>query len=197
MVQSHLLQVLALMLIDPAAASRSAAKLALFNAMGVEKCVQGQYDGFLLEPKLGYHNASADSTLTRMTFDVGVDAWADVEVVITTGKDMGVTLYTVELFQRDGPGVLTYEVGKEETGVAGIKVKGWPLRDTSSFDAPYPGFSDGKTFRAHPSVTAGGDGYILSYNDDASMYFPKPCAHSRTLVSRGRAPHAPPCAGTR
>jgi hypothetical protein len=166
--------VLALALIEPSAASRSAAKLALFSRMVAEKCVGGQYQGFLLEPKLGYHNASADATLTRMTFDVHDEEWADVEVVITTGKDMGVTLYTVDLFQarrtppatppapppphapprsptrrlarsqRDGPGVLTYEVGKEETGTAGIKVSGWPLRDASSFDAPYPGFTDRK-----------------------------------------------------
>ena len=174
MVQSHLLQVLALVLIDPAAPSRSTAKLDLFNSMTVEKCTQGQYDGFLLEPKLSYHNVSADSTLTTMTFDVDLDAWKDVEVVISTGKDMGTTLYTVELFERDGPGVLTYEIGKEETGVAGIKVRGWPLRDSSAFDAPYPGFTDTKTFHVQPAVSAG-DGYILQYSDPG-MYFPKPYA---------------------
>ena len=40
MVQSHLLQVLALSLIDPSAPSKSAAKLAIFKAAFVEKCIQ-------------------------------------------------------------------------------------------------------------------------------------------------------------
>jgi hypothetical protein len=110
-----------------------------------------------------------------MTFHVDVAAWKDVEVVIATGKDMGTTLYTVEIFQRGGAGVLTYDVGAEEVGVAGIKVKDWPLVDSSAFDAPYPGFTDGKTMRAKPAVDAAGNGHLLVY-DSSSMYFPKPYA---------------------
>ena len=66
---------------------------------------RAQYEGFLTEPGLGFHNSSADSTLTAIDLIVSLGAWADVDVEITTGKAMGVTLYTVELFQRDGPGM--------------------------------------------------------------------------------------------
>merc|ERR1712209_351526 len=53
------------------------------------------------------------------------------------GKSMDINLYTVEVYQRGGPGVLTYNVGKEEVGIADIKVENWPLVDSTSFEAPF------------------------------------------------------------
>jgi len=175
MVQSHLLQVLALALVDPDAKPRSEAKLAVLNKTTVSKCDMGQYDGFLLEPKLKYHGAFADSTLVEMTLSTTLDGWEDVELVIATGKDIGTSLYTVDFFQRDGPGVLTYEIGKEETGTGGIKVRDWPLQNSSGFVAQAPGFDKTKTLVATPSVSASGNGHILQYSDPA-LYFPKPYA---------------------
>ena len=115
-----------------------------------------------------------------MTFHIDLEGWQTVEFVIQTGKDMGTkpNQYTVELYQRNGPGLLTYEVGAEEVGVAGIKVTEWPLVNASGFEAPLPGFVSGKTFGATPSVDAKGNGYILKY-DVANLYFPKPYAMVR------------------
>lgn len=176
MVQSHLLQVMALTLIDPTSnAIVSDAKLAVFKETKVSGCRFGQYDGFLFEPKLKFHNASADATLCQVFLDVGLSAWKGVTMVIQTGKDMGETLYTVDFYQRGGKGVLTYEVGKEETGVAGIKVKNWPLKDSTSFQAPLPGFGNSKTMTVQPQVCPMGNGYILNYSNP-DMYFPKPYA---------------------
>jgi len=176
MVQSHLLQVMGLVLLEPSANSHSDAKLAIFKQTTVKQCSFGQYDGFLLEPKLGFHNASADATLCTVSLEANTGDWKDVTVVIQTGKDMGETLYTVDIYQRGmhGESVLTYEVGKEETGVAGIKVKDWPLKDASAFQAPLPGFVGSKTMTMTPNVNQG-TGYILQYSDP-NMYFPKPYA---------------------
>merc|ERR1712054_560665 len=90
--------------------------------------------------------------------------WHNVEFSIQTGKSMGATLYTVELFQRGGKGKITYSIGKEETGVAGINVTNWPLKDASAFDIPTPGFG------------ASGNGALFQY-DNADVYFPKPYAN--------------------
>jgi glucose-6-phosphate 1-dehydrogenase len=175
MVQSHLLQVMALALVDPSATPRSDAKLAIFNVTKVQGCRLAQYDGFLLEPKLTYHNATADATLCQVLLEVDLDLWKGVPIVIQTGKDMGDTLYTIEFYQRNGRGVMTYEIGKEETGVAGIKVSNWPLQDTTSFEAPLPGFKSSKNMTVTPEVNTTGSGYILNYSNP-NVYFPKPYA---------------------
>jgi len=172
MVQSHLLQVMALTLLDPTALSHSDAKLSIFQSTRVSGGSFGQYYGFLLEPKLKYHNASADATLCQINLDVSLDAWANVPITIQTGKDMGTTLYAIDFHQKDGRGILTYEIGKEETGVAGIKVTNWALKDSSAFKAPLPGFQSRETATVTPNVQAG-NGYILKY-DSPDMYFPKP-----------------------
>ena len=39
--------------------------------------------------------------------------------------------YTVEVYQRNVPGVLTYDFGKEEVGTADIKAEKWPLMDST------------------------------------------------------------------
>merc|ERR1712216_930884 len=97
----------------------------------------------------------------------------DVELVIQTGKAMDINLYSIDIYQRGGPGVLTYDIGKEEVGIADIKVKNWPLKDSSSFSAPLPGFGAGSVRKMTPNVDASGNGYILAY-DDPNLYFPKP-----------------------
>lgn len=181
MIQSHLLQVLTLALASPEAVKkdRSGAKLSLLEETVLQGASHGQYDGFLLEPKLKFHPGFADATYSDVQFQVaspsvrGGGPWAGVNVSIVTGKDTGVLRYTVEFFQRGGPGVLTYEIGKEETGVAGIRVKDWPLKDDSAFDAPAGGF-DSRTSTVRPAV-AGGSGYILNYAE-AREYFPNPYA---------------------
>jgi len=170
-----LLQVLALALVGSPDSSLSQAKIAIFNKTSVTNCSFGQYDGYLLEPKLKYHSAFADATLCYVDFSVDIEGWADVPITIATGKDMGTTLYTVEFYQRGGPGVLTFEIGKEETGLGGVKVQNWPLKDASEFQAPAPGFGSSGTIRAKPAVSSDGNGYILNYSDP-SLYFPKPYA---------------------
>jgi len=186
MVQSHLLQVLALTLLDPAQEDVTAAKMAIFSNASVSDCSGGQYEGFLLEPKLKFHADSADATLCEVLLSVDTDAWRGVPMVIRTGKDMGTTLYTVEVFQKDGPGVLTFEIGKEETGLGGVKVRDWPLADSGELSVPGPGFPHAAPaeIRMTPAVSESGNGYIVNYSDPR-LYFPKPYAlMAASLLSR-------------
>jgi len=175
MVQSHLLQVLALTMVDPAATDLSAAKLAIFNELklSAEGCELWQFDGLLESRYLKYHPTFADSTFCRVNLASSNAQWKDVELVIQTAKAMDVNLYTVEVYQRDGSGVLTYDIGKEEVGTGDIKVANWTLKDTSAFKAPAPGFIENSTLMMKPDVDASGNGYILRY-DNPNLYFPKP-----------------------
>jgi len=175
MMQSHLLQVLGLLLIDPDAPDRSDAKHTIFENLSVNTCTHGQYDGWLLEDGLSYHPDFADATYSTMTLDVNLEDWKDTEVVITTGKLMGTILYTVEMYEAGGPGVLTYNIGAESVGLANIEVSSWRDLKSSKFTAPLPGFTDDKFFQTKPDVSSKGDGYILTYDVD-NMYFPKPYA---------------------
>jgi len=179
MVQSHLLQVFSLALIDPDSAnnasSRVAAKSAIFKTARIIDGSFGQYDGFLKEPKLSYHEAFADSTLCKLDIGVDMPSWDGVSMVIQTGKDMGELAYTIDFYQADGNGTLTYEIGKEETGMAGIKVTNWPVKNTDKFEKPLPGFGEQRTKQISGPAVVNGSGYILKY-DDPGMYFPKPYA---------------------
>lgn len=174
MVQSHLLQMLTLVLMDPDAESRAGAKQAILNSTSLVDCCFGQYDGFLLEPKLGYHHDFADATWCDVLLRVDTDDWREVPMHIATGKDMGELVYTITLQQRDGPGTLTFSIGKEETGVAGVSVTNWPLAVGGDFDAPAPGFGDAGLVMMSPAVV-NGTGDIAAYNDPGA-YFPKPYA---------------------
>merc|ERR1712232_1249197 len=96
---------------------------------------------------------------------------------------MGTTLYTVEFYQKGGPGVLTFHIGREEAGIGAIHVQNWPLTDSSKFQAPMPGFGNAATREFTPAVTDG-TGFILNYNDP-EIYFPKPYAlMSAALLTR-------------
>lgn len=180
MVQSHLLQVMGLALLDPTS-NQLDQKFHILNATTTHDCTWGQYEGFLTEPYLTYHPTFADSTYVDVELRVDLDAWDAVPIHIVTGKDFGLLKYTVEFYQRDGPGLLTYEIGKEETGVAGIKVDKWPLVEYSAFKAPVGGFEDGQTITVKPQVSSKGDGYILDYTKATDMYFP--AAYAQMLAA--------------
>jgi len=80
----------------------------------------------------------------------------------------------VEFYQKDGPGVLTFEIGREEVGLGGIKVQNWELSNSDAFDVPAPGFGTAGSITATPAVSKG-NGFILNYSSP-SLYFPKPYA---------------------
>jgi hypothetical protein len=137
-------------------------------------CELWQFDGLLESKWLKYHPTFADSTFARVNLQSATDQWKDVALVIQTAKAMDINLYTVEIYQRGGPGVLTFDIGKEEVGIGDIKVTNWTLKDKSEFQAPVPGFTDGATMTVTPQVDTSGNGYILRY--DNGLYFPKPYA---------------------
>jgi len=189
MVQSHLLQVLALTLIDPDnSEDRSAAKLDIFKQTSVNNCCFGQYKDFLLEPKLSYHESFADSTWCDVHLGVNSPEWTGVPMHIVTGKDMGELVYTVELHQKHGAGVLTIEVGKEETGVAGVRVTNWPILDDSEIEVPAGGFDITNSVIVKPAVIDG-TGYIINY-DMQDMYFPKPYSIMAGALLKGDYSHS-------
>jgi glucose-6-phosphate 1-dehydrogenase len=176
MVQSHLLQVLASLMMDPAANDYSDAKLEIFKELSLSSkaCELWQFDGLLESKWLKYHASFADSTFARVNLKSSNDQWKDVDFVIQTAKAMDINLYTVEIYQRGGPGVLTIDIGKEEVGTGDIKVSNWTLKDKSAFQVPVPGFEEGATMTVTPQVDASGNGYLLQYGN--SLYFPKPYA---------------------
>merc|ERR1712048_1461891 len=106
------------------------------------------------------------------------------ELVIQTAKAMDINLYTIEIYQKDGPGVLTFDIGKEEVGIGDIKVSNWTLKDSSPFPAPVPGFEEGATVTMTPQVDKSGNGYILQYGDQ--LYFPKPYAKIVNALVEGQ-----------
>lgn len=173
--QSHLFQTLALAQISPDQSPRSEAKLEIFDNLVVKSCEHGQYNGWLFEDGLSYHPEFADATYSTMNLDSSMSAWAQTEIVMTTGKLMGMMLYTIDMYQAGGPGRVTVDIGAESVGVADIKVSNWPLVDSSRFEVPKPGFTEGETITIEPSVSSDGNGYIVSY-DPKAMYFPKPYA---------------------
>lgn len=175
MFQSHLLQTLALAQISPDQSPRSEAKLEIFDNLVVKSCEHAQYEGWLFEDDLSYHPEFADATYSTMNLDSSMSAWAQTEIVMTTGKLMGTMLYTIDMYEAGGPGRVTVDIGAESVGVADIKVSNWPLVDSSSFEVPKPGFTEGETITIEPSVSSDGNGYIVSY-DPKAIYFPKPYA---------------------
>jgi len=164
-------------MVDPNVKDLSSAKLEIFKDLSLSSkgCELWQFDGLLESKWLKYHPTFADSTFSRVNLQSLNDQWKDVELVIQTAKAMDINLYTVEVHQRDGPGVLTYNIGKEEVGTGDIKVSNWELKDSSAFQAPLPGFTEGETMKMKPVVDSSGNGYILRYNDP-TFYFPKPYA---------------------
>jgi len=176
--QSHLLQVLGNMVIDPSTdpGDIDAAKLAVFEELTVRTCNHGQYAGWLYEQDLGYHPTFADATLSTMYLTMGSETkWNETQFVITTGKLMDTTLYTVDLYQQGGPGIITLDIGAEEVGVAGIKVSNWPLQgstDQCTVTVPAPGFDTTGTLTM-TSESENETTMLVSYDTEA-LYFPTP-----------------------
>jgi glucose-6-phosphate 1-dehydrogenase len=175
MVQSHLLQVLALTIMDTKLPSETRAKMEVFENLTLFGCELKQFDGLLESRDLKYHPDFADSTFSRVRLNSSMNAWTDVELVIQTAKAMDINLYTIDVYQRGGQGVVTFDIGKEEVGTGDIKVVNWTLKNSSEFLAPLPGFSINSTSKFKPTVDAAGNGYILRYNQ-TDLYFPKPYA---------------------
>jgi len=138
-------------------------------------CEHGQYDGWLQEDGLSYHPDFADATYSTMILESKSEQWKNTEFVMTTGKLMGQHVYSIDMYQAGGPGVVRIDIGAEEVGVADIKVYDWPLKDSSDFLAPKPGFEEDKVLKFAPDVSDSGNGFILSY-DPEQLYFPAPYA---------------------
>merc|ERR1711981_181907 len=147
-------------MVDPDVKDLSSAKLAIFEdlSLSTKGCELWQFDGLLESKWLKYHPTFADSTFSRVNLQSLNDQWKGVELVIQTAKAMDINLYTVEVYQRDGPGVLTYDIGKEEVGTGDIKVTNWKLADSSEFEAPLPGFDTTETVSMKPEVDEDGNG---------------------------------------
>lgn len=182
MVQSHLLQVLALAISDPALPA-SEGKLKVLDSLSMDGCQLKQFSGLLESKWLKYHPSFADSTFCRVLLSSALPAWKNVEFVIQTGKAMDVNLYTVDVYQRDKPGIITFNIGKEEVGLGDVKVKNWitPTKQTGSssgtkieLNVAAPGFNAG-SMAVTTNVDSEGSGYILDYNRPG-LYFPKPYA---------------------
>lgn len=173
MVQSHLLQVLALTVLSPDAKEVDSVKLEFLQKLTLDHCELQQFEGLLRSKKLKFHGDFADSTFCRVFVTSHTNQWKGTEMVIQTGKSMDINLYTVEVFQKGGPGVIKINIGKEEVGIADISVQNWKLVDDSEFQAPLPGFKTTDTMTVKPMVDADGNGYIVKY-DDPNLYFPKP-----------------------
>ena len=159
MIQSHLLQTLALLLITPADAtveSISTAKSHVVDGLmdGGMTCSFGQYDGFLLEEYLTYHAEFADSTLVSCNLTAKSNNMNGVEIVIRTGKMLGEFLYSIDMYQKGGPGVLTYDIGKESLNLGDVKVREDrpPLPHhcvcVETFTLPYLRFTTGTSLTA-------------------------------------------------
>merc|ERR1712241_614166 len=106
LIQSHLLQTLSLALIDPDRSDRAEAKLEIFDDLAVDGCEHGQYDGWLFEDGLSYHPTFADATYSTMILESKSEQWKNTEFIMTTGKLMGQNVYSIDMYQAGGPGVV-------------------------------------------------------------------------------------------
>jgi glucose-6-phosphate 1-dehydrogenase len=116
-VQNHLLQILALIAMEPPAADHGdpidAAKVALFEAMrplAPEDVVLGQYRGYRAET--GVDPGSKVPTYVAARFHIDNDRWSGVPIFVRAGKSLATTLSSVrvqlkpparQLFDRGSP----------------------------------------------------------------------------------------------
>ncbi len=107
-VQNHLLQMVALLAMEPpvddSAASLHAEKLKVFRSMrdaDPERCVRGQYVGYLDEPGV----VAGSSTETFVAMELFVDSWrwSGVPFVIRAGKAMQETITEAVIEFRPPP----------------------------------------------------------------------------------------------
>lgn len=85
MIQSHLLQVLALTVVD-ADQGRDAAKLEFLNSLALDDCELKQFEGLLRSKKLKFHGDFADSTFCKVSVKSSMKQWQNTELVMQTGK---------------------------------------------------------------------------------------------------------------
>ena len=90
----------------------------VLDSLSMDGCQLKQFSGLLESKWLKYHPSFADSTFCRVLLSSALPAWKNVEFVIQTGKAMDVNLYTVDVYQRDKPGIITFNIGKEEVLLA-------------------------------------------------------------------------------
>jgi len=179
MVQSHLLQVL-LQVMDPTATS--AERTEILRSLTIKSATYGQYNGFLDEKGLKWHEDFATPTLCRVEFTSSRDIWKDVALVIETGKDFNTegtdtkgnpkgkdgNMYDVEIYldKQETAGQaeeqvepdLTYQYGVEETGTARIKVRDISLVDygrlqqDDDFKVPLPVINEQTPSTTQPNL---------------------------------------------
>lgn len=104
-VQNHLLQILALIAMEPPAADHGdpidAAKVALFEAtrpLAPGDVVLGQYRGYRAEQ--GVDPASTVPTYAAARFHVDNDRWAGVPIFVRAGKSLAATLSSVRVLLK-------------------------------------------------------------------------------------------------
>lgn len=107
-VQNHLLQVLALVAMDPPVGASAAElwdkKLEVLKAMPaaeVQQCARGQYDGYLQVPGV----APGSDTETYVALRLAIDSWrwAGVPIFVRAGKQLPVRATEVRLLLRETP----------------------------------------------------------------------------------------------
>jgi glucose-6-phosphate 1-dehydrogenase len=107
-VQNHLLQVLALVAMDPPVASdadelrdKKAEVLKAMPAVDVRHCVRGQYDGYLGLP--GVAAGSDTETFVALRLEIDNWRWAGVPIFVRAGKRLPVRATEVRLVLRHTP----------------------------------------------------------------------------------------------
>ena len=108
-VQNHLLQVLALVAMDPPAGASAGdtqdKKAEVFRTMppaDPQHCVRGQYQGYADVP--GVASGSATETFVALRLEIDNWRWADVPVFLRAGKALPHKVTEVRLFLRREPG---------------------------------------------------------------------------------------------
>ena len=79
----------------------------VFDSLRLTGCELKQFSGLLESKWMKYHPSFADSTFCRVKVSSSMPAWQDVQFVIQTGKAMDVNLYTIDVYQRGGSGIIT------------------------------------------------------------------------------------------
>jgi glucose-6-phosphate 1-dehydrogenase len=107
-VQNHLLQVLALVAMDPPIGpstddlrTKKVEVLKTVRPVAVDQCVRGQYDGYLSVP--GVQAGSTTETYVALRLEIDNWRWAGVPIFIRAGKQLPARATEVRLTLRDSP----------------------------------------------------------------------------------------------
>lgn len=107
-VQNHLLQVLALVAMDPPIGpstddlrAKTVEVLKTVPPAVVDECVRGQYDGYLSVP--GIQPGSTTETYVALRLEIDNWRWAGVPIFIRAGKQLPVRATEVRLILRNTP----------------------------------------------------------------------------------------------